>query len=163
MRLFTLAALAMGLAACSTTSTPPEMMGGAQKPPKAKIQVAYLGVGTSAMKDGLKVASVHKDSPAALAGLQAKDVVISVNNIKVTKTDELKSAVKTIGAGKEAIFHVKRGENVIDIKCILGTHLQDQDDDKEKKAGKKKKEVDDDDIEDEHEDEDDDDGDEDDD
>jgi serine protease Do len=61
---------------------------------------AYFGV-----KQGVLVASVTADSPAARAGLKAGDVITAVNGKDVTTTVDLSSAVN--GTGPEGMLELR--------------------------------------------------------
>ncbi|MGH7001408.1 MAG: DegQ family serine endoprotease, partial [Stellaceae bacterium] len=63
---------------------------------------------------GVVVRSVRQDSPAAEAGLQAGDVILQVDNAKVTSADEFASAAKSAQKEKKSSrLLVQRGKSTI--------------------------------------------------
>jgi serine protease Do len=75
-------------------------------------------IGTSIDK-GVIVREVQPDSPAAKAGLQAKDVITIINGTAVTKPEELREALAKAGAGTEVTMKVQRGEEAKEFKVKL--------------------------------------------
>jgi len=93
---------------------------------------AFLGVHANAMTPDLKkkldaavehgavVAEVMPDSPAAKAGLKADDIITHVGDQAVANPDELRAAVRKVGAGKEVVVKFLRGKDKKEAKVQLG-------------------------------------------
>jgi serine protease Do len=66
---------------------------------------------------GAVVEEVVPNSPAAKAGLQRDDVIISANGKAVKTTADLRAAVQKAGAGKEVTLRYQRGGEVKEAKA----------------------------------------------
>jgi len=87
---------------------------------KGKVTRGWLGVGIQDLTDelaenfgvknksGVLVGQVFEGSPAEKAGLKAGDIIISVNEKKVTETKELTTKIATIPPGSKAKIQVLR-------------------------------------------------------
>ncbi len=102
-----------------------------------KISVPYLGVRflpvteEMAKAQKLKITegavlrgsedgpAVILESPAAKAGLQAEDIILEVNNQKITTDKPLLSLVQNYSVGDEITLKVLRGEKELEIKVKL--------------------------------------------
>jgi serine protease Do len=62
---------------------------------------------------------VIPDSPAAKAGLQAEDIILEVNGVKITKDKSLSSLIQRFSIGDKIKLKVRRGEKTIDIEVKL--------------------------------------------
>ena len=69
---------------------------------------------------GIYVDEVLKNSPAEQAGLKAGDVIVEVENQKVSTMDELESIKNTKNIGDEITLKVYRRSNEMTIKVTLG-------------------------------------------
>jgi len=85
----------------------------------------YIGIRFSPGGDDLKVAQIHKDTPADKAGLLAGDVILSVdgNNLK-SRTDLLRF-MRNKKIGEEVIIVVQRDEEEVKVKLKLATRPAD--------------------------------------
>jgi serine protease Do len=82
----------------------------------------YLGFNpTDPKAKSCRVEDVTKDSPAAKAGLQVDDVVVSFNGKKVGSVDELRQAVADAPVNVEVPMGVERGDELIELKVKLST------------------------------------------
>jgi serine protease Do len=79
-----------------------------------------LGI-ADAKAQGALVANVVPDSPAAKAGLQAGDVVQSVDGRKVTSPRDLAVAVAAVKPGETAKLEIVRGGDAKTLSVKLGT------------------------------------------
>lgn len=81
--------------------------------PRLGVQIEDLEEG-----GGVKVLDVNDDSPAAKAGLQKDDVIISFNGKEVKEVDDVRIAMKDVEAGATVKVSFKRGGSTqnIDIK-----------------------------------------------
>ena len=71
-------------------------------------------------KDGALVSEVIKDSPADIAGLQAKDIITGMNSIKIVDVNELRNKVSNAKPGEVIVFNVIRDENQLNVVVTLG-------------------------------------------
>lgn len=70
-----------------------------------------------------KVGEVSPGLPAEKAGLKKGDLILSVNQEKVSKWDELSKIIRS-SQGKELILEVKRDEKIIEIKVTPQSSIQ---------------------------------------
>ncbi|MFO0982950.1 MAG: PDZ domain-containing protein, partial [Planctomycetota bacterium] len=94
----------------------------------AKGQRAYLGVsidGTSTGA-GVKIASVTDDGPAAKAGLQAGDVITSLDRKETAHLDALMQALAQHHAGDSVRVGVKRGDGQLSLRVRLGSRPEEE-------------------------------------
>ncbi len=68
---------------------------------------------------GVRITGVFPDSPAAEAGMQVKDVLISINDRTVTTVEQLSSALKLLTADSEVSIKVKRGSEYMQLRAKL--------------------------------------------
>jgi S1-C subfamily serine protease len=92
---------------------------------------AYLGVGVEALtpeltkklgvkaESGVVVTEVLPKSPAAKAGLQTDDVITAVDAQPVRDPDDLRTAVRQAGAGKDITLKIVRGKEEKTVKASL--------------------------------------------
>ena len=71
-------------------------------------------------KEGALVSEVIKDSPADLAGLQAKDIITGMNSINVSDVNELRNKVSNAKPGEIIIFNIVRNKTQQNIMVTLG-------------------------------------------
>jgi putative serine protease PepD len=87
-----------------------------------QIQIGYLGVAmgdATGGQDGAVVQEVTPDSPAARAGLQAGDVVVSIDGKAVQDRSELVAAIRGHKPGDKVTLVVVRGGNETTITATL--------------------------------------------
>jgi PDZ domain len=72
--------------------------------------------------EGVLILRVTKDSPAAKAGLQAYDVLLSYGGHKLTSPDELINLVRAGTSGHEVPIDFVRGGKAESCKVTLGEH-----------------------------------------
>lgn len=87
----------------------------AQNSDKAALGVAVAALSADELKErkldnGVLVEQVLVDSPAEKAGLEAGDVIVSVNNKPVTSVDELKALVDAAPDGKPLAMLIRQGD-----------------------------------------------------
>jgi serine protease Do len=75
---------------------------------------AYFGA-----KDGVLVASVTADSPAARAGLKAGDVIASVNGQNVASRNDLMRILRNVGADGDVTIGIVRDKKESSVKARL--------------------------------------------
>ena len=71
-------------------------------------------------KKGALIAEVVKDSPADIAGLQAKDVIIGMNSIPISDYNELRNKVSSAKPNNVIVFNVLRNKVSKNIVVTLG-------------------------------------------
>ena len=87
-----------------------------------EIQIGYLGVSmgdATGNQSGAVVQEVTPDSPAARAGLQAGDVVVSIDGKAVQDRSELVAAIRGHKPGDKVTLVVVRGGNETTITATL--------------------------------------------
>ena len=87
-----------------------------------EIQIGYLGVSmgdATGGQDGAVVQEVTPDSPAARAGLQPGDVVVSIDGKAVQDRSELVAAIRGHKPGDKVTLVVDRGGNETTITATL--------------------------------------------
>jgi serine protease Do len=67
------------------------------------------------VRRGAMVLKVYPDSPAAAAGLQEKDVIVSLNGHPVTAREDVATALYTAPAGTPLDLEVRRGERTVKV------------------------------------------------
>ena len=76
---------------------------------------------------GALVSAVENDSPAAKAGIEPGDVIVSVNGKEVKSSNELPPLIANILPGNSAKLQVWRKGNLRDIDVKVGAHKEDKD------------------------------------
>ena len=87
------------------------------------VQHAYLGVsiGPNLNGTGAVIGTVRAGSPAAKAGVESGDVVVSVNGKPVPAANELTAAIAAIRPGDKATLKVQRDGSTVTLTVTLGT------------------------------------------
>jgi membrane-associated protease RseP (regulator of RpoE activity) len=71
-----------------------------------------LVVGSLApMVNGVYINDVNSTMPAAVAGLQPKDVIVSINNMTISSSNDLRVALDNKTAGDTVLVTVRRGDS----------------------------------------------------
>jgi len=78
-----------------------------------------MGVKTSRAKEGCQVSYVDADSPAASAGLLAKDLVLKVDGKPVRHETEIEAVLADKDPGQHVTVTIKRGDTTFDRKIAL--------------------------------------------
>ena len=90
----------------------------AQKPVKGN---GFLGFASEAHDgEGVKVTKVGEETPAAEAGLKVGDILLTANETKLSKREDIKELLKDLAVGDKIDFEVKRGEKTETITVTLG-------------------------------------------
>jgi serine protease Do len=82
----------------------------------------YFGV-----KEGVLVRSVIKDTPAAKAGIKAGDVILKVNDTKVTSPGDLSSALRALKGKNSATIVVMRDHKEMTLTASIDADRSDWD------------------------------------
>jgi serine protease Do len=86
----------------------------------------YLGAYVEDTKDGVKVMDVRPASPADEAGLAVGDVILSVNDRKISGRDELLQRLWQRKPGARVKLGVKRGNEELEIEAVLARNPDDE-------------------------------------
>ncbi|MFN0107313.1 MAG: PDZ domain-containing protein [Blastocatellia bacterium] len=68
---------------------------------------------------GVIITAIAPDSPADVAGIQAKDILLNINERRVETRDQLATAIKQIPADSEIALRVRRGSEYKLLKAKL--------------------------------------------
>lgn len=63
--------------------------------------------------------AVMKDSPAEKAGIQAEDVILEVNNVKVNENNSLGNLIQRYNIGDTIKLKIQRGDKVLELQANL--------------------------------------------
>jgi putative serine protease PepD len=87
------------------------------------VQHAYLGVtiGDASSGAGAQIGSVKSGTPADKAGLQAGDVITSMDGTAVGNADELTARISAHKPGDEVTLNVTRNGKTLTVSVTLGT------------------------------------------
>lgn len=86
---------------------------------------AWLGVVESPQSIEALVQNVVPDSPAAQAGLQAGDIVETLDGNPIANFGELQQAVRARQAGEQVRLEIRRGAERYELNVRLGRRLRD--------------------------------------
>jgi serine protease Do len=81
-------------------------------------QMAELGLESL---DGILVLEVIAGGPAEAAGLKPNDVIVQMDDKKVTDVEDLRDKMKTTKPGDAMVLHVIRNKTKQELKATLGT------------------------------------------
>lgn len=80
----------------------------------------YLGITLQDGDNGPVIAAVEEDSPAAEAGLQVDDVILSINDEAVETSQDAVQLVRALNPGDEVTLTVDRDGETLEINAVLG-------------------------------------------
>jgi len=80
----------------------------------------FVGLGVEASVAGMIITKVEAGSPAAEAGLKAKDVILKIGSDKTTTYDEFANAIRKRSPGEIVTFYILREDKEQQIKVKLG-------------------------------------------
>lgn len=66
--------------------------------------------------EGMQIDAVREGKPGAIAGIQAKDIIISLAGVSIGNMQDYMTALRTLKKGDSADVVVKRGEEIITLK-----------------------------------------------
>jgi aminopeptidase N len=84
-------------------------------PNLAGTETPLLGVFVDSVAQGLMVKNVTDDGPAARAGIQKEDIILSVGGTSVTNLTDLKTRLFYVDRHTPLSIHLQRGEQNIDV------------------------------------------------
>ena len=93
--------------------------------PGRSAREPYLGVRASDEADDCRIGQVVPGSPAARAGLLPDDVITRIAGKKVHTFDDLIGQVQTRQPGDEVDIQVRRGEETVTVRAVLGKRPAD--------------------------------------
>jgi len=85
------------------------------------VQHAYLGVSVTEADEGVAIADVRSDSPAAGASFQVGDVILAVDGDEVSTPSALQTAIDAKAPGDTLTLRVVRGGTTRSVTVTLGT------------------------------------------
>lgn len=104
-----------------------------------KVTRGWIGVEPSALSPelaeafgvkktigGVIVIGVAQNGPAAQAGMRPGDVVVRVDGKSVVSAPELLSAVAALKPGTDSVFHVQRGDQLVELHINPGVRPRPQ-------------------------------------
>jgi S1-C subfamily serine protease len=68
-----------------------------------------------------RVLGVVPDGPAAATGIRSDDVVLALDQEPISTGKELADRLRVKGPGSTVLLRVRRGDEILDIKVVLGT------------------------------------------
>lgn len=77
--------------------------------------------GNASLQNGALISSVLAGSPADTAGVLYGDIVIAVNNQKLTQLEALDQIIQSYNAGSQITLKILRNGNEIDLPVVLGS------------------------------------------
>jgi len=86
-----------------------------------EVQHAYLGVSVTEADEGVAIADVRSDSPAAGASFQVGDVILAVDGDEVSTPSALQTAIDAKAPGDTLTLRVVRGGTTRSVTVTLGT------------------------------------------
>ncbi len=78
------------------------------------------------VQDGAEIVEVYPGTPAEAAGLQANDIIVSVDGDAVDQQHTLAERLAAYQEGDEVTFSVLRGSDTIEVKVTLGPRATNQ-------------------------------------
>lgn len=82
----------------------------------------YYGYVDDHIDEGVYVTEVVNNSPAAKAGIKAKDVIVKVDGEKVTSSANLRYELYKHGVGDKVKIELRRGKEKVEVEIELGTN-----------------------------------------
>ncbi|MCS6870410.1 MAG: PDZ domain-containing protein [Anaerolineae bacterium] len=88
---------------------------------RAEFAPAYLGIAAEDVANcGSRVIEIISGSPADRAGFQLGDVIVAADGVPRRNVMALRNYIISRTAGQSVVFVVKRGEQELEIRVVLG-------------------------------------------
>jgi serine protease Do len=94
--------------------------------PPIRLDSGFLGIALETAEGAVRVMGVEPKSPAEKAGVKLGDVVTTISGKVVDTSDALVETVQRFKAGDEVTLQIKRGEEELKLKCVLGKRPLDR-------------------------------------
>jgi serine protease Do len=88
--------------------------------PPIRNDSGFLGILLENAEGSVRILAVEPKSPAEKAGLKSGDTVTTISGKVVATSDALVEIVQRFKAGEEVTLHIKRGDEELKLKCVLG-------------------------------------------
>jgi serine protease Do len=93
---------------------------------KGSIERGWLGVSVEDRDDGVLIASLDRNGPAAKAGIRSGDLVVAINGDKIDSSRGLIRAVAAVPPGNSVRVTVRRQGRELDIAVNVGRRPNEQ-------------------------------------
>jgi serine protease Do len=92
---------------------------------KGKVERGWLGVSIEENEEGkVEIVAIEKESPAELAKLKERDIILEIEGKKVTSTKMLAKEIRNRKPGKTITMKIQRDEKEVDVKVKLGEYSE---------------------------------------
>ncbi|MEY4174729.1 MAG: hypothetical protein RI900_1894, partial [Actinomycetota bacterium] len=81
--------------------------------------IGYIGVTLAQTPDGIQVQEVQPGTPAATAGIESGDLLVTVNGTKVRTTNQLATVLRDLAPGSDATIVVQRDGREVTVELTL--------------------------------------------
>lgn len=88
------------------------------KPTEEKYNYTGIAIQYNEKNPNTKISALYQNSPGELQGLEVNDIIIKVNGIDVENSTTKLVELINQEQGKEILFTVQRGDNVLDISIM---------------------------------------------
>lgn len=88
------------------------------EPTEEKYNYTGIAIQYNEKNPNTKIAALYKNSPGALQGLEINDVIVKVNGTDVENSTNKLVELINKEQGKEIVFTVQRGNNILDISIM---------------------------------------------
>jgi serine protease Do len=93
---------------------------------KGSIERGWLGVSVEDRDDGVLIASISRDGPAAKSGIRAGDVVVAINGDRIESSRGLIRSIAAVPPGNTARVTVRRQGREVEIPVTVGRRPPEQ-------------------------------------
>jgi serine protease Do len=93
---------------------------------KGSIERGWLGVAVDDRDDGVLIAGISRDGPAAKSGIRTGDVVVAINGDRIESSRGLIRAIAAVPPGNTARVTIRRQGRELEIPIIVGRRPAEQ-------------------------------------
>jgi serine protease Do len=93
---------------------------------KGSIERGWLGVAVDDRDDGVLIAGISREGPAAKSGIRTGDVVVAINGDRIESSRGLIRAIAAVPPGNTARVTVRRQGRELEIPIIVGRRPAEQ-------------------------------------